>query len=156
MAIRYTAASVARDPRWKGGALYRDQQYEEAADAFAENDDPTADYNRGNALARSGRLRDALAAYDTVLETDPRHADALHNRTLVARLMEQLRQRSRQQQTGWAIRRPGATGADTGATEQANFTALGDRHNQIDYLDAGFEQTRSTSPGPHREAADGE
>jgi Ca-activated chloride channel family protein len=92
------AASVARDPLWKGGALYRDRQYEEAADAFAESDEDTAHYNRGNSLARAGRLRDALSAYDTVLEANPRHPDAVYNRALVVRLMEQLRQQSRQQQ----------------------------------------------------------
>jgi Ca-activated chloride channel family protein len=42
------AAGVARDPLWKGGALYRDGQYEEAADAFAQSDETTAHYNRGN------------------------------------------------------------------------------------------------------------
>ncbi len=92
------AANVARDPLWKGGALYRGGQYQQAADAFAESDETTADYNRGNALAKAGRLREALSAYDTVLEADPRHPDALYNRALVARLIEQLRQQSRQQQ----------------------------------------------------------
>ncbi len=92
------AASVARDPLWKGSALYRDGQYEEAADAFAQSDQTAADYNRGNALARAGRLRAAVRAYDTVLEADPQHPDALYNRALVARLIEQLRQQSRQRQ----------------------------------------------------------
>lgn len=91
------AADVARDPLWKGSALYRDRQYEEAVDAFADIDDNIAHYNRGNALARAGRLREALHAYDTVLEANPEHLDARHNRDLVARLLEELRQQSRQQ-----------------------------------------------------------
>ena len=92
-----SAAGVARDPLWKGGALYRNGQYEEAADAFVHSDETTAHYNRGNALARAGLLREALSAYDAALGAQPQHADALHNRALVARLMEQLRQLSRQQ-----------------------------------------------------------
>ena len=92
-----SAAGVARDPLWKGGALYRNGQYEEAADAFVHSDETTAHYNRGNALARAGLLREALRAYDAALGAQPQHADALHNRALVARLMEQLRQLSRQQ-----------------------------------------------------------
>lgn len=92
------AASVARDPLWKGGALYREGEYEDAADTFEQSDALTAHYNRGNALARAGRLDEALSAYDTVLEADPEHEDARHNRTLVARLKEQVRQQSRQQQ----------------------------------------------------------
>jgi len=92
-----SAAGVARDPLWKGGALYRNGQYEEAANAFAHSDETTAHYNRGNALARAGLLREALSAYDAALGAQPQHADALHNRALVARLMEELRQLSRQQ-----------------------------------------------------------
>jgi Ca-activated chloride channel family protein len=91
------AAALGRDPLWRGAALYRDRQYEEAVDTLAESDETIAHYNRGNALARAGRLREALNAYDTVLEADPQHDDALHNRDLVARLMEQLRQQARQQ-----------------------------------------------------------
>jgi Ca-activated chloride channel family protein len=106
------AAGVARDPRWKGAALYRDEQYEEASESFDHNDDPTAHYNRGNALARAGRLGEALDAYDAVLEADPQHGDALHNRTLVARLMEQLRQRSQQQQKGGESGGEGQQGGD--------------------------------------------
>jgi Ca-activated chloride channel family protein len=92
------AASVAPDPLWKGSALYRQGEYEDAADTFAGSEAIVAHYNRGNALARAGRLAEALNAYDVVLEAAPKHADALHNRALVARLMEELRQQSQQQQ----------------------------------------------------------
>ena len=89
------AATLTRDPLWKGGALYRDGEYEEAAETFAESDAVTGHYNRGNALARAGRLQEALGAYDTVLESDPHHEDALHNRALVARLLEELQAQPR-------------------------------------------------------------
>jgi Ca-activated chloride channel family protein len=94
------AAAVARGPLWKGAALYRDRQYEEAVDELAASDETLAHYNRGNALARAGRLREALAAYDAALENNPQHEDAVYNRALVARLMEQLRQQARQQKKG--------------------------------------------------------
>ena len=141
------AASVARDPRWKGGALYRDQQYEEAADAFAGNDDPTAHYNRGNALARSGRLRDALAAYDTALETDPRHADALHNRTLVARLMEQLRQRSRQQQQDGQSGGHGQPEGDNAQNDASREQERRDDMDQNQERDGSREDAGRDDPG---------
>jgi Ca-activated chloride channel family protein len=104
---------VARDPLWKGSALYRDGQYEEAADAFAHSDETTAHYNRGNALARAGLLREALSAYDAALGAQPQHADALYNRALVARLMEQLRQLSRQQQRDQESGGQSETGGDS-------------------------------------------
>ncbi|GMQ77390.1 MAG: VWA domain-containing protein [Gammaproteobacteria bacterium] len=136
------AASVARDPLWKGGALYRDGQYEEAADAFAQSDETTADYNRGNALARAGRLREAVSAYDTVLEADPQHPDALYNRALVARLIEQLRQQSRQQQ-----QQGGASSeAQSGDTSQESGSAAdqdaGDATNQSQDADKRRDDAR--------------
>ena len=42
--------------------------------------------------------------------------------------------------------------ADTGAAEQSNLTALGDRHDQVDDLDAGFEQARWSLPALRRTA----
>jgi Ca-activated chloride channel family protein len=108
-----SAVGVARDPLWKGSALYRDGQYEEAADAFAHSDETTAHYNRGNALARAGLLREALSAYDAALGAQPQHADALYNRALVARLMEQLRQLSRQQQRDQESGGQSQTGGDS-------------------------------------------
>lgn len=124
------AASVARDPLWKGGALYRDRQYEDAAETFALRDDATAHYNRGNSLARAGRLNEALSAYDSVLDVEPEHADALYNRALVERLMEELRQESREQQQegepggqgqeGGDARENGSTAADQDARDAQN------------------------------------
>ncbi len=139
------AASVARDPLWKGGALYRNGQYQEAADAFAENGETTANYNRGNALAKAGRLREALSAYDTVLEADPRHPDALYNRALVARLIEQLRQQSRQrQQQGGTSGEP-----QSGDTNQENGSAAdqdaGDPTDQSQ--DAGRDDAEAAARG---------
>lgn len=92
------AAAVARDPLWRGGALYRGGEYEDAAHAYGRSDTLTARYNRGNALARAGLLREALDAYDSVLEADPGHDDARYNRALVKRLMERLPQQPRQRE----------------------------------------------------------
>lgn len=75
--------------RERGVADYRAGRYDAAAAAFAElpADDARAHYNRGNALARGGRLRAALAAYDESLRLRPDDASAKHNREIVARLL---------------------------------------------------------------------
>lgn len=69
-------------------ALYRAGRFDEAAAAFASAgvDDPRALHNRGNALARAGRLREALEAYDASLRLRPENTDTRFNRDLVARL----------------------------------------------------------------------
>ncbi|MDX1431289.1 MAG: VWA domain-containing protein [Gammaproteobacteria bacterium] len=92
------AAMLARDPAWQGAALYRGGRYAEAARAFAGAEGVDASYNRGNALARAGRLEQAIAAYDAALARAPDHADAAFNRELVARLLEQ--QQREQEESG--------------------------------------------------------
>ena len=134
------AAGVARDPLWKGGALYRGGQYEEAAAAFAHSDKATAHYNRGNALARAGRLAEALSAYDTALEAQPQHADALHNRALVARLREQLRQLSRQQQRDPKTGGQTQSGEEAGQSERAPDQEARDTMDQSQDADGNRDQ----------------
>lgn len=113
------AAAAARDPLWKGAALYRGGQYEEAGDVLGQSDETLAHYNRGNALAKAGRLREAIAAYDAALEKSPDHEDALYNRALIERLIEQLRQQARQQDgDSDANRREGGQSGAQGSADQ--------------------------------------
>ncbi|WP_349342913.1 VWA domain-containing protein [Marinobacter sp. MMG032] len=86
------AARQLEDPEWRGSALYRSGQFESAAQAFARSQGPRASYNRGNALARAGKLQEALAAYDTALEQAPDMEDARHNRKIVEELLNQQQQ----------------------------------------------------------------
>jgi Ca-activated chloride channel family protein len=90
------ALAVDAGPAWRGTALYRAGRYREAADAFARLDTADSHYNRGNALARAGRLEPAMAAYDAALARDPTLPDARFNRDLVRRLLHQGRRGGRQ------------------------------------------------------------
>lgn len=86
------AAELFRDPMWRGSAHYRAGNYAEAAAAFAERDSADAHYNRGNALAKAGKLDEALKAYDQALQRQPDMADAKANKALVEQLTEQQQQ----------------------------------------------------------------
>ncbi|WP_286220168.1 VWA domain-containing protein [Marinobacter apostichopi] len=94
------AASRLDDPEWRGSALYRSEQFEQAAEAFAAAEGARAYYNRGNALARAGQLEQALAAYDQALEQAPGMTDARENRELVRQLLDQQQQQDQQQGQG--------------------------------------------------------
>jgi Ca-activated chloride channel family protein len=87
-----SAARQLEDPEWRGSALYRSGKYDSAAEAFARKQGPRASYNRGNALARAGKLEEALAAYDAALNAAPDMEDALHNRKIVEELLNQEQQ----------------------------------------------------------------
>lgn len=106
------AQALAHDPRRIGAAAYRAGDWQAAIDAWARLDDADAHYNRGNALARAGRLDDALAAYDAALARVPGMADALKNRAIVAKAREQ-----RAQQASFG-QNPGGDTKDQGAQQQ--------------------------------------
>ncbi|GGJ98970.1 VWA domain-containing protein [Luteimonas terricola] len=69
-------------------SAYREGDFEAAARGFADLPGADAAYNRGNALARAGRYREALAAYDEALSEAPGMADAAANRAAVEAAMQ--------------------------------------------------------------------
>jgi len=83
------AAQLFEQPAWQAAAHYQAGDYAAALRALHGLQGPDAEYNRGNALARSGRLEEAVAAYDRALQQAPDNQDAQHNRDLVARLLQQ-------------------------------------------------------------------
>lgn len=83
------AARLFRDPAWKGSAQYQAGDYAGSAASFAGTEGPDANYNRGNALARGGKLEEALKAYDAALAVKPDMEDARTNRKIVEDLLRQ-------------------------------------------------------------------
>ncbi|WP_295542399.1 VWA domain-containing protein [uncultured Thiohalocapsa sp.] len=92
------AARLADDPARSGVAQYRLGDFGAAAEQFGAADDAGAHYNRGNALARAGRLEAALEAYDQALARVPDMADAAYNRERVQEALERREQQQSQQQ----------------------------------------------------------
>lgn len=82
------AAERFEDPDWRATALYRNQQYDEAARAFPGSD-ARSHYNRGTALARAEQFEAAVEQFESALAIDPKFDDARHNKELVERLLEQ-------------------------------------------------------------------
>ncbi len=93
------AATLFKSPQWRGAAQYRAGKFEQAEADFNLGDNAEASYNRGNALAKLGRLPEALQAYDQALERDPRMTDARDNRKLVEKLLQQQKQQDEQDQS---------------------------------------------------------
>lgn len=90
------AAQLFEDPQWKASAQYRAGDYEGAAQLFSQLDGAEAHYNRGNALAKAGKLPDALKAYDEALKIQPDMADAKKNRQVVEKLIKEQEQQQNQ------------------------------------------------------------
>ena len=86
------AAELFTDPRRQAYAQLQGEQYGAAAERLAPFIDAVSQYNRGNALAKSGDLQGAIRAYDGALKHSDLESslrrDAQHNRDLVARQLQ--------------------------------------------------------------------
>ena len=79
------------DKDWKAAAQYRLGDYQTAAQNYAGKKDITSQYNLGNALAKSGKIEEAIKKYEDVLKEAPDHEDAKFN-------LEYLKKQQQQQQ----------------------------------------------------------
>ena len=94
------AASLFESSAWSGAANYRSKNYESAIAAFSAINTADGNYNRGNALALAGSYPEAIAAYETALSLKPNHEDALSNKAVIEKLLEQQESEKGEQQEG--------------------------------------------------------
>ncbi|RLA15613.1 MAG: hypothetical protein DRQ59_00900 [Gammaproteobacteria bacterium] len=92
------AAELFQNPGWKASSYYRAGDYDEALQFWAEEADESAYYNQGNALAKLGRLDEAVKSYEKALDINPQHQDASYNKKLLEDLIDQQQQQQKDQQ----------------------------------------------------------
>ncbi len=82
------AQETFTDPQWKASAAYRNEDYETAEQLY--NSATATDlYNRGNALAKAGKMEEAIQSYEEALRLSPDNDDAKFNKELVEKLLQQ-------------------------------------------------------------------
>lgn len=86
-----TAQKKFKDANWQAAADYRLGNYDKALSNYAKFNDETGLYNQGNALAKGGKISDAIQKYEDVLKLNPNHEDAKFN-------LEYLKKQQEQQQ----------------------------------------------------------
>ncbi|MGH8326522.1 MAG: hypothetical protein ACRET2_07165 [Steroidobacteraceae bacterium] len=137
------AAPLFKDPRRRAYAELKAGRYAQAAKLLESLRDAGSEYNRGNALARAGKLRAALAAYDAALARAPGDKDARHNRDLVARAL--------QRQSGAG----GANGKGRSGSRQGNAGQRGASPQGGGSKSAGSQGGQAQSGGQSRSGSAG-
>jgi Ca-activated chloride channel homolog len=88
------AKELFTNPEWKAAAQYRAGDYAAAAETYAAINSTNAHYNRGNALAKAGKLPEAMKAYDEALTRDSTFVDAQKNRDIVEALLKKQQEQN--------------------------------------------------------------
>jgi len=137
------ASELARDPLRKGAADYRKGDFEAAVEDFSSSDGAEAAYNKGNALAKLGKLQDAIDAYDQALKDQPGMADAEYNREAVEKLLQQQKQQEQKQQ-----------GKQDNKNQQGDQNSK-DQQGEQDQQDKNSQQSEKGQQGEDSESAEG-
>ena len=104
------AAELFTSPKWKAAARYKAENFAEAAQVFSEGKSADDLYNRGNSLAKTGKLEEAAAAYEQALELAPDMEDAKVNKELVEKLIDQ--EQEKEKDSGEGEEQKGSQGKD--------------------------------------------
>jgi Ca-activated chloride channel family protein len=91
------AATLFDNAQWRSVAQYRSGDYTASLAGFQTNPGVTGRYNEANSLARLGEYETAIALFEQVLSAQPEHQDAIFNKELVERLLQEQQQAEQQQ-----------------------------------------------------------
>ena len=84
------AAEVFESPERRGIAYFRGGDFENAASVFGRIGSPEAAYNRGNALVMLGRYEEAIKSYEDALKVRPDWTEAADNLAIARVRLEKL------------------------------------------------------------------
>ncbi len=94
------AAEQFENEQWKAASQYKAGQFKQTVEALNQDQSAMGLYNKGNALAQTGKSAEALEAYKKSLEINPANEDAKYNKDLVEKELEKQKQSEKDQQQG--------------------------------------------------------
>jgi len=141
-----TAAALFEATDWRGAANYRNENYEAAIAAFSAINTDDGHYNRGNALALTGNYAEAIAAYDMALNINDNHADAIQNKEIVERLLEQEQSESGENQEGEDQENQSEQNSEEESEQNSENSEQQDQESQEGNQDQQEQQQQNEAP----------
>ena len=93
----YEQATKTDSSQLKGAALYQQGNFDAALNQFSQDKTATGFYNYGNALAKAGKLEQAIEAYKKAQTLKHNFSEAADNQSLVEQLLKQQQDQQDQQ-----------------------------------------------------------
>lgn len=143
------AANTFEDMKWKASALYKQGEYQksiEALDQLGQSSDSDTYYNKGNAQALLGKLREALQSYDAALSLNPDNEDALYNRQLVQNAIKQQQSQQNNQQQNQPQNQQGQQNANqdqSDSQQSGGEQSTGERQSESENAENANQQSSS-------------
>ena len=152
-ANNYQAAAQNFDNTdWKASAMYREGEFDTAANLYGSSATSFEDhYNQANSLAMSGQFETALSAYDEALAINPDDEDALFNRDLVEKLLEQQKQAEQEQQQDQQQQQAGGESSEDQQQQQAGGESSEDQQQQQAGGESSDDQQQQQAGGESSE-----
>ncbi|MCV6598776.1 MAG: VWA domain-containing protein [Mangrovicoccus sp.] len=94
------AGAAFEDPLWRGYALYRDGQYDEAVQVLDRVETAQAAFIQGMAQIKSRSYRDGVRSFETALERDADYPEAAENLEKARHIVEFVETTQAQSDTG--------------------------------------------------------
>mgnify|MGYP000383259281 FL=1 len=131
------AVNQFNDETWKASSLYKSGDYEGALNAYQNIPGPNSAYNQGNALAKLGKLEEAIKKYDQALREAPDFEDARTNKKIIEDLLKQQQQQNQNEQ------QQNQDQNESGDNSEQNDSQNSDQNNQ----DGSNDQSGQQNPG---------
>ncbi len=92
------AQQLSEAPLRRGSAAYKQGDFEQALNDFAQVESADGAYNKGNALAKLNKFEEAIKAYDQALKQQPDMQDAKENKAHIEALLKKQQEQKKQDQ----------------------------------------------------------
>ena len=136
------AVNQFNDETWKASSLYKSGDYEGALNAYQNIPGPNSAYNQGNALAKLGKLEEAIKKYDQALREAPDFGDARTNKKIIEDLLKQQQQQNQNEQ------QQNQDQNESGDNSKQNDSQNSDQNNQ----DGSNDQSGQQNPGEDQQS----
>jgi Ca-activated chloride channel family protein len=126
------AAEQFDNSQWKAAAQYKAGQFEQAIETLKDDSSSNGLYNLGNALAQSGKLEAAIAAYEQALHQDPQNKDAQYNKEQVEKELEKQQKNQQQDDQNQQSDNKEAENTEDKKDQQGDKSEQSDEQNSSD------------------------